>query len=66
MVAKGRYEALEEEDELNCRQERRALDEFVRNRTPYAVLASQSLQAVLGEKNTLDFGMLVWFSVLLL
>ncbi|KAH9217041.1 hypothetical protein DL95DRAFT_444927 [Leptodontidium sp. 2 PMI_412] len=55
MVAKGRYEALEEEDELNCRQARRALDEFVRNRTPYAVLASQSLQAVLGEKNTLDF-----------
>ncbi|KAG4427821.1 hypothetical protein IFR05_016695, partial [Cadophora sp. M221] len=55
MVAKGRYEALEEKDELGCRRARTALDEFVRNRTPYAVLASQSLQAVLGEKNTLDF-----------
>ncbi|KAH7346813.1 hypothetical protein BKA65DRAFT_585886 [Rhexocercosporidium sp. MPI-PUGE-AT-0058] len=55
MVAKGRYEALEEEDELSVRQARKALDEFVRNKTPYAVLASQRLQAVVGEKNSLGF-----------
>ncbi|KAH7397606.1 hypothetical protein BKA64DRAFT_753169 [Cadophora sp. MPI-SDFR-AT-0126] len=55
MVGKGRVEVEEGEEELSAREARMALDEFARNRTPYVVLASQRLQAVLGEKNTLDF-----------
>ena len=56
MVGKGRVEIEEGEEELSAREARGALDEFARNRTPFVVLASQRLQAVLGEKNTLDFG----------
>ena len=56
MVGKGRVEIEEGEEELSAREARGALDEFARNRTPFVVLASQRLQAVLGEMNTLDFG----------
>ena len=56
MVGKGRVEVEEGEAELSAREAREALDEYARNRMPYVVLASQRLQAVLGEKNTLDFG----------
>ncbi|CZT07591.1 uncharacterized protein RAG0_12998 [Rhynchosporium agropyri] len=55
MVAKGRFEAVENEDELREREAVMALDWFVRERTPYVKLASERLQAVFGEKNSMGF-----------
>ncbi|KAL2070047.1 hypothetical protein VTL71DRAFT_14727 [Oculimacula yallundae] len=55
MVAKGRYEAMETEDELRPEMAQRALEEFTRERIPYVVCASERLQAVFGDKNSMGF-----------
>ncbi|KAK0103715.1 hypothetical protein ONS95_005722 [Cadophora gregata] len=55
MVGKGRIEVEDGEEELSAREARAVLDEGVRNRMGFVGLASGRLQAVVGERNCLDF-----------
>ncbi|PBP15446.1 hypothetical protein BUE80_DR013783 [Diplocarpon rosae] len=55
MVGKGRREAREAEEEVKGKELRRVLDSHEKSRRAFVELASERLQAVLGERNAWGF-----------
>ncbi|KAK2629815.1 hypothetical protein QTJ16_000635 [Diplocarpon rosae] len=55
MVGKGRREAREGEEEVKGKELRRVLDSHEKSRRAFVELASERLQAVLGERNAWGF-----------